>query len=142
MRAAALFAAVLLAGAQAPGWQAYAQDGLTLSAPADSKLEATRDGGVETWRLRNPRFTLTIRSGQGVSDADDSEPPVCYHAQAVTVDGRPALLRVAREHVRLDCPENYASLYLPGLFVAVQARDWDDLATVRAVIATLRLTSS
>jgi hypothetical protein len=134
-RSVALLAAVLLAGAQAPGWQTFARDGLTLSAPADSTLEAIRDG----WRLGSPRFTLTIRAGQGVSDADDSEPPVCYHAQAVTVDGRPARLRVAREHVRLDCPENYASLYLPGLFVAVQARDWDDLAAARDVIATLRL---
>ena len=137
MRGLVLLMAVLLAGAQAPGWQTFARDGIALSAPVDSKVEATRDG----WRLRNPRFTLTIRAGQGVSDADDSEPAVCYHTQAVVVDGRRALLRVAREHVRLDCPENYASLYLPGLFVAAQAQDWDDLATAREVIATLHITS-
>jgi hypothetical protein len=136
MRFIALLLTALLADAQAPGWQTFSRDGLTLSAPADSKLEMTRDG----WRLHNPRFTLTIRSGQGVSDADDSEPPVCYRVQALTVDGRPARLRVAREHVRLDCPENYASLYLPGLFVAAQAHDWDDLDAARDVIATLKLT--
>jgi hypothetical protein len=129
--------AVLLAVALLAGWQSFAQGGISLSTPADSTLEATREG----WRLHNPRFVLTIRAGQGVSDADDSEPTVCYHLQDVTVDGRPARLRVAREHVRLDCPENYASLYLSGLFVAVQARDWDDLATARDVIATLHITS-
>ena len=135
MRLAAPLVAVLLAGAQAPGWQTFSRDGISLSAPANSKLETAQGG----WRLRNPRFTLTIRSGQGVSDADDSEPPVCYRMQAVTVDGRPARLRIAREHVRLECPENYASLYLPGLFVAVQAQDWCDLAEARDAIATLRL---
>jgi hypothetical protein len=132
-----LLVTVMLAGAQASGWQSFSRNGISLSAPADSKLETTRDG----WRLNNPRFTLTIRSGQGVSDADDSEPPVCYRVQDVTVDGRPGRLRVAREHVRLDCPENYASLYLPGLFAAVQAQDWDDLAEARDVIATLHITS-
>jgi hypothetical protein len=128
---------LLLAVALLAGIQPFARDGVTLSAAPDSTLEATHDG----WRLTNARFTLTIRSGQGVGDADDSEPPVCYHAQVVMVDGRRALLRVAREHVRLDCPENYASLYLPGLFVAAQARDWDDLAEARDAIASLKLTT-
>ena len=135
-RVVALLVAVLLAGAQAPGWQSFSRDGISLSASADSKQETTQGG----WRLHNPRFTLLIRSGQGVSDADDSEPPVCYHAQEIAVDGRTGRLRVARKHVRLDCPENYASLYLPGLFVAIQAQDWDDLAEAREVIATLKLT--
>ena len=115
----------------------FVSGALSLSAPPDSTLEATHDG----WRLHNPRFTLTIRAGQGASDADDSEPPVCYHTQAVTMDGRRATLRVAREHVRLDCPENYESLYLPGLFIAAQAQDWDNLATARDVIISLRFTS-
>jgi hypothetical protein len=127
---------MLLTGAGL-GWQHLSSGALSLDASADSTLEATRDG----WRLANPRFTLTVRAAQGVGDADDAEPVVCYRAQHVTVDGRRALLRVAREHVRLDCPENYASLYLPGLFVAVQARDWGDLAEARDVIASLHIAS-
>ncbi|MBS0471522.1 MAG: hypothetical protein JSR60_10655 [Proteobacteria bacterium] len=96
-------------------------------------------------RLQAPHYWLEIAAGPSVQDLDDAEPRLCYTTDTVAIAGRLAQLRIARRVPRLDCPERYLSLYLPAaagsdaVYLHGAGDSFDDLAALRAVIATVRI---
>ena len=117
--------------------------GLSLDAPA---LSVLRTSGPGAWLLRAHSFTIGIAHGPNVPDLDDAEPPRCYAVQRIVLDGQDAVLRSSRADARLDCPENYVSLYLPpasaggsALFVWGRSVAFEDIPAMQAVIASIRL---
>ncbi len=62
----------------------------------------------------------------------------------MTVAGEAAVLRVAKQSPRLDCPENYASLYLPAagaeaFYIFAQAASPGDLDPVPDIVSSIRI---
>ncbi len=154
MRIVAALGAVLLCCAVADAaelpddWRPVAAGDLSLMAPPGTAAVLAQSPGVRTWTVRAAQMRVVIRSGPTVGDGDDSEPRVCYAAERIVVDGRAAALRVARENPRLDCPENYASLYIAtpraggsAIYVSAQAADRNALAALRPMLATLHISN-
>jgi hypothetical protein len=140
---AALFATALHAQ---PATQIHlTTDALSLGAPSQSVLRAS---GAGTWQLRAHSFTIGIARGPSVADLDDAEPRRCYDVAPIVLDNRRALLRQSRASARLDCPENYVSVYLPpaapgesALFVWGRSADVNDMTAMAGVIASIRFNS-
>jgi hypothetical protein len=141
---ALLLAAIAQPSAAAPpGWAHQAVGALSLDAPAGAALKRV---APQTWELHDRRMTLGVAYGPNVADADDAEPRRCYATEIVLFDGTAGVLRTTRPTARIDCPESYASLYVPSprpgeaaLFLWAWSQDVQDLATVRAVIASIRI---
>lgn len=123
------------------GWMHLSSGALSLDAPAGSLLRQVVPG---TWELHNRALTLGIAYGPKVADLDDGEPHRCYTSQYVSFNGAGGTLRTTRPRALIDCPEGYASLYVPparpgapALFLWVWGTD--DPATLRAVVGSIRL---
>jgi hypothetical protein len=137
---AAVFATALRAQ---PVAQTHLKAGaISLDAPSQSVLRASGSGA---WLLRAHSFTIGIARGPSVADLDDAEPRRCYGVAQIVLDNRLAMLRESRASARLDCPENYVSVYLPpaapgelGLFVWGRSVDSDDIPAMAAVVASIR----
>ena len=136
-----MLAALVLAAAVAlpQGWVHLSAGALSLDAPPGSSLKMVAPG---TWKLHSREVTLGIAVGATVADADDGEPRRCY--DEINIPPRPVggALRVTRPSARADCPEAYASLFMPaprqgGSALFVWARTQDYLS-VCYVIASMR----
>ena len=139
----ALLLGVTPAAAAPAGWMHLSDGALSLDAPAGAALKRV---APQTWELHDRRVTLGVAFGPQVADADDAEPRRCYATEIVLFDGTAGVLRTTRSGARADCPEGYASLYVPparrgepAMFIWAWSEDADDLASVRAVIAPIRL---
>lgn len=143
LRAVTLY--LLLAAAPQAGWKSLSAEGLSLMAPPATTLESAPNiDAARTWWIRNPGFTITVDAGAWLGDSDDAEPALCYTAEPIVVDGHDAILRTTKRAARLDCPENYASLFIASnhaggkaFALSVRVKSRDDFATIRAVIASV-----
>ena len=136
--------ALLLAAAPQGGWKPLHAEGLSLMAPPATTLESAPNIDSRAWWIRDPRFTITIEAGGWLGDSDDAEPALCYTSERIDLDGHGATLRTAKPNARLDCPENYASLFIAPSHVggkafslSVRVKSREDFVAVRALIATI-----
>jgi hypothetical protein len=127
------------------GWVHLSAAGLSLDAPQGSTLRLVAPG---TWELHNRDLTLGIAAGPKVADADDGEPRRCYATTILPSETIGGVLRTTRPGALADCPEGYASLYMPprrpgGSAVFVWAWDEapDGFASVETVIRSIRFSS-
>jgi hypothetical protein len=123
------------------GWKTLSAGALSLSAPPGTDLLPARR--QLSWRLAGAGFELRVDLDG--ADGDDAEPALCYEREAIVIDGRSALLRVAKPAPRLDCPERYMSLYVPpagakkALYVSGLGDDDNALVVLRTVILSIRI---
>ncbi|HJW41173.1 MAG TPA: hypothetical protein VJ476_08090 [Rhizomicrobium sp.] len=136
---AALALAAMLAQGTPSGWTHLSTGTVSLDAPPGSTLKLVAPG---TWELHNRDLTLHLALGPKVADADDAEPPRCYNEIIIAPNPIGGALRVTRPSARADCPQDYASLFMPasqegGLKLFVWAQT-DDYLIVCQVIASMR----
>jgi hypothetical protein len=127
------------------GWSPFVSPEVWFAVPPFTRVDTLAD--AHAWKVRGPKFSIQIELSPSVGDGDDSEPRICYTAELIALGAGRAVLRVSRPHPRLDCPENYASLYVPAapgrpaLYLSARADEYADLDAVRAVVTTIHVTA-